>query len=99
RLAPDWYDEDLWEVGQAVKLGFTEDWGSEHLARGTGNRISHSDILPGADDMICKAAAVTKQIKLGPAVRPVAFYQPMQVAVEAAVCDHLLRGRYMFAFG
>jgi alkanesulfonate monooxygenase SsuD/methylene tetrahydromethanopterin reductase-like flavin-dependent oxidoreductase (luciferase family) len=99
RLAADSYDEDLWEIVQADKLGFTEAWVSEHLARGTGDRISHSDILPVADAMICKAAAVTKQIKLGPAVRPVAFYQPMQVAVEAAVCDHLLRGRYMFAFG
>ncbi len=95
-IAADSYDEDLCEVQLVDKLGFKEAWISEHL-RGVGG--SRPDALSAADLFICKAAAVTKQIMLGPGVRPIALFDPIQVALEAAVCDHLTRGRYMFGFG
>jgi alkanesulfonate monooxygenase SsuD/methylene tetrahydromethanopterin reductase-like flavin-dependent oxidoreductase (luciferase family) len=95
-IAADSYDEDLYEVMLAEKLGFREAWISEHL-RGTHG--SRPDALSAADLFICRAAALTKRIRLGPGVRPIALYHPMQVALEAAVCDHLTRGRYLFGFG
>jgi alkanesulfonate monooxygenase SsuD/methylene tetrahydromethanopterin reductase-like flavin-dependent oxidoreductase (luciferase family) len=80
----------------ADRLGFKEAWISEHL-RGVGG--SRPDALSAADLFICKAAAVTKRIRLGPGVRPIPLFHPIQVALEAAVCDHLTRGRYLFGFG
>lgn len=95
-VAADSYDEDLYEIMLVDKLGFQEAWISEHL-RGPGG--GRRDTLSAADLFICKAAALTKRIRLGPGVRPIAVYHPIQVALEAAVCDHLLRGRYLFGFG
>ena len=95
-IAADSYDEDLYEVMLADKLGFQEAWISEHLR---GTRISRPDALSAADLFICKAAALTNHIRLGPGVRPIALYHPIQVALEAAVCDHLTRGRYLFGLG
>jgi alkanesulfonate monooxygenase SsuD/methylene tetrahydromethanopterin reductase-like flavin-dependent oxidoreductase (luciferase family) len=90
------YDEDLFEIKLADRLGMREAWISEHLR---GSKGSRPDAISAADLFICKAATVTKQIRLGPGVRPIALFQPIQVALEAAVCDHLTRGRYMFGFG
>jgi len=95
-VAADSYDEDLFEVRLADRLGMKEAWLSEHL-RGTAD--SRPDALSAADLFICKAAAMTKNIRLGPGVRPIALYHPIQVALEASVCDHLTRGRYNFGFG
>ena len=36
---------------------------------------------------------------MGPAIRPLPFFHPLQVATDAAVCDHLTDGRYMAGFG
>lgn len=96
RIAADTYDEDLREIELVDELGFREAWVSEHIARTDAHNV---DNVAAADLFIMKAAAATKQIKLGPAIRPIALYQPVQVAVEAAMCDHLMRGRYMFGFG
>lgn len=95
-LAADTYDEDLFEIVTADKLGFREVWVSEHVGRSRGTR---PDTVPVADLLICKAAALTKRIRLGPGVRPLGIYHPIQVAMDAAMCDHLMRGRYMFGFG
>jgi alkanesulfonate monooxygenase SsuD/methylene tetrahydromethanopterin reductase-like flavin-dependent oxidoreductase (luciferase family) len=95
-IAADSYDEDLWEIRVADRLGFEEVWVSEHVADTSGDR---PDAVSVADALIIKAAALTKQIKLAPGVRPIAFYHPVQVAMEAAMCDQLTRGRYMFGFG
>jgi alkanesulfonate monooxygenase SsuD/methylene tetrahydromethanopterin reductase-like flavin-dependent oxidoreductase (luciferase family) len=57
------------------------------------------DAVPMAELMIAKAAGVTARIKLGPAVRLSPLFHPLDLAVSAAMCDHLLRGRYLFGFG
>jgi limonene 1,2-monooxygenase len=87
------YEEDLHEIVLADELGFREAWISEH---GGGNR---PDQLPAADLLICVAATRTQQIQLGPGIRPLPYNHPLQVAAEAAVCDHLTGGRYLFGFG
>jgi alkanesulfonate monooxygenase SsuD/methylene tetrahydromethanopterin reductase-like flavin-dependent oxidoreductase (luciferase family) len=96
QIAADTYDEDLYEVTLADKLGFKEAWISEHLGSAKAGR---PDTLSMADMFIVKAAAHTKQMKFGPGVRPIAMYHPVQVAIESAMADHLTRGRYMFGFG
>jgi limonene 1,2-monooxygenase len=93
RIAADSYDEDLAEIVAADRLGYGEAWVSEHM----GSWLP--DAVPFAELMIAKAAGVTSQIKLGPAVRLSPLYHPLDVAVGAAMCDHLLRGRYLFGFG
>jgi alkanesulfonate monooxygenase SsuD/methylene tetrahydromethanopterin reductase-like flavin-dependent oxidoreductase (luciferase family) len=90
------YDEDLKEIIVADRLGMTEAWISEH---GTFLAWQAPDQLPCADLMICKAAALTKQIRMGPGIRPVPFFHPLQLATDAAVCDHLTDGRYIAGFG
>jgi alkanesulfonate monooxygenase SsuD/methylene tetrahydromethanopterin reductase-like flavin-dependent oxidoreductase (luciferase family) len=90
------YDEDLHEIVVADQLGMSEVWISEH---GTFLNFQAPDQLPSADLLICKAAALTKQIRMGPGIRPLPFFHPLQVATEAAVCDHLTDGRYLAGFG
>lgn len=90
------YDEDLHEVIVADELGIQEAWISEH---GTFVGYQSPDQLPCADPFICKAAALTKQIRMGPGIRPLPYFHPLQVATDAAVCDHLTNGRYMAGFG
>src|SRR5688572_20574531 len=93
RVAAHTYDEDLFEVTTADRLDFHEAWISEHIG------LNRPDTLPAPELFICKAAALTKRIRLGPAVRLLPLYHPIDVATQAAVCDHLTEGRYMFGFG
>jgi len=90
------YDEDLAELVLADELGIQEAWISEH---GVFVGFQAPDQLPSADLFVCKVAAVTRQIKLGPGIRSLPFHHPLQVATEAAVCDHLTGGRYNAGFG
>ena len=90
------YDEDLAEIVYADEIGMDEAWISEH---GTFLSWEKPDTMPSADLFICKAAALTKNIRMGPAIRPVPFFHPLQVATDVAVCDHLTGGRYLAGFG
>lgn len=93
RVAAQTYEEDLFEVVTADRLGFHEAWISEHIG------LNRPDTLPAPELFICKAAALTKRIRMGPAVRLLPLYHPIDVATQAAVCDHLTGGRYLFGFG
>jgi alkanesulfonate monooxygenase SsuD/methylene tetrahydromethanopterin reductase-like flavin-dependent oxidoreductase (luciferase family) len=95
-LAKTSYDEDLHEIILADRLGISEAWISEH---GTFLAYQRPDQLPSADLLICKAAALTKQIRMGPGIRPLPFFHPLQIATDCAVCDHLTGGRYIAGFG
>ena len=90
------YDDDLQEIVLADQLGIQEAWISEH---GVFVTFNAPDQLPSADPFICKAAALTKQIRMGPGIRALPYFHPLQVATDAAVCDHLTDGRYMAGFG
>ena len=92
-IAADAWDEDLREIVLADRLGFTEAWVTEHFS------ATRPGIQQCADLFICKAAALTKRIRLGPGIRALPLYHPVHIATEAAVCDHLTRGRYMAGFG
>ena len=96
QVAKHSYDDDLQEIILADQLGIQEAWISEH---GVFVTFHAPDQLPSADPFICKAAALTKQIRMGPGIRALPYFHPLQVATDVAVCDHLTDGRYMAGFG
>ena len=84
RLGEGW-ELDLEEARAADEAGFSEVWFSEHEAP--------------AEPLIARASAITRQIMLGPAVRPLPFYHPIQVALDCNASDQLTNGRYMLGVG
>jgi len=76
---------DLDEVLVAEQAGFSEAWFSEHQGP--------------AELLIAKASAMTQTIRLGSGVRPLPYYHPLQVAIEANASDQLTGGRYMLGVG
>ena len=49
---------------------------------------------------MCKAAALTKQIRMGAAVKLIHLAHPVDTAIQAAVTDHVVGGgRFIFGFG
>ncbi len=84
RLGEGWA-LDLAETCAAEEAGFAEVWFSEHEAP--------------AEMLISKASAMTRRIMLGTGVRPLPFYHPVQVALEANACDQITNGRYMLGMG
>lgn len=92
-VAGSW-ELDLAELVTAERVGLDEAWVSEH----TGSPFL-PDALPAPEMLICAAAGLTERIRFGSGVRRIALYPPVQVAMEAAVCQHLTRGRYVFGFG
>jgi alkanesulfonate monooxygenase SsuD/methylene tetrahydromethanopterin reductase-like flavin-dependent oxidoreductase (luciferase family) len=95
-IAQTTYEEDMQEIIHADALGMDEAWISEH---GTFLSWEKPDTLPSADLFNCKAAALTNKIRMGPGIRPLPFFHPVQVATDVAVCDHLTGGRYLAGFG
>ena len=91
------YDEDLFEIALADELGFTEAYISEH--HGEPPYIGAVDTIPDPELMMCKAAALTKRIRMGSAVKLIHLHHPLDVAIRSAVTSHMLGGRYIFGFG
>jgi alkanesulfonate monooxygenase SsuD/methylene tetrahydromethanopterin reductase-like flavin-dependent oxidoreductase (luciferase family) len=85
RTLADAWDRDIFEIVTADKLGFEEVWVSEHQTP--------------AELIIAKAAAQTSRIRMGSGVRPLGYYHPIQVALEANAVDQLTNGRYMLGIG
>ena len=91
------YDEDLAEIVLADQLGFRDAYISEH--HGEPPYIGRVDTLPVPELLMCKAASLTTQIRMGAAVRVIHLQHPLDVAVQAATTDQLLKGRYIFGYG
>ena len=92
------YDEDLAEIVHADKLGFKYAFISEH--HGEPVYIDKIDTLPVPELLMCKAAALTKQIRMGAAVKLIHLAHPVDTAIQTAVTDHVVGGgRFIFGFG
>lgn len=92
------YDEDIAEIVFAEQLGFRDAYISEH--HGEPPHIDKVDTIPVPELMMCKAAALTKTIRMGAAVKLIHLQHPLDTAVQAAVTDHLIGGnRFIFGFG
>ena len=85
RSLGDAWDRDIFEIVTADGLGFQEAWVSEHQ--------TPSELI------ISKAAALTSRIRLGAGVRPLGYYHPLQIALEANATDQITHGRYMLGIG
>jgi limonene 1,2-monooxygenase len=92
------YDEDLAEIIHADKLDFKYAFISEH--HGEPVYIDKIDTLPVPELLMCKAAALTKQIRMGAAVKLIHLAHPVDTAIQTAVTDHVVGGgRFIFGFG
>ena len=92
------YDEDIAEIVLADELGFRDAYISEH--HGELPYINTVDTIPVPEMMMCKAAALTKRIRMGAAVKLIHLHHPVDVAIQAAVTSHMLGpGRFIFGFG
>ena len=92
------YEEDLAEIVLADQLGFRDAYISEH--HGEPVYIDKVDTLPVPELLMCKAAALTKQIRMGAAVKLIHLAHPVDTAIQAAVTDHVVGGgRFIFGFG
>jgi len=85
RSLGDAWNADIAEIEAADRLGFDEAWVSEHQTP--------------AELIIAKAAACTQRIRMGAGVRPLGYYHPLQIALEANATDQLTNGRYMLGIG
>lgn len=92
------YDEDIREIVLADQLGFRDAYISEH--HGEPVYINRVDTIPTPELMMCKAAGLTKNIRMGAAVKLIHLHHPLDVAIQAAVTDHMLGDeRFIFGFG
>jgi limonene 1,2-monooxygenase len=92
------YEEDLAEIVLADQLGFRDAYISEH--HGEPVYVDKIDTLPVPELLMCKAAAVTKRIRMGAAVKLIHLAHPVDTAIQAAVTDHVIGGgRFIFGFG
>jgi len=82
----------------ADQLGFRDCYISEH--HGEPIYIDKVDTLPVPELLMCKAAALTKRIRMGAAVKLIHLAHPVDTAIQAAVADHVIGGsRFIFGFG
>src|SRR6202171_2943594 len=92
------YEEDLYEIVLADQLGFRDAYISEH--HGEAVYIGKVDTLPVPELLMCKAAGLTRQIRMGAAVKLIHLAHPVDTAIQAAVTDHVVGGnRFIFGFG
>jgi hypothetical protein len=74
------YEEDLAEIVLADQLGFRDAYISEH--HGEPVYIDKIDTLPVPELLMCKAAALTKQIRMGAAVKLIHRRHPVDTALS-----------------
>ncbi len=92
------YDEDLYEIILADKLGFRDAYISEHHSEPV--YIGKVDTLPVPELLMCKAAALTRQIRFGAAIKVAHMQHPVDVAIQAATTDQVIGdNRFIFGFG
>ena len=96
--AAETYEEDLQEIVLADELGFKDAYIREH--HGEPPYIDRVDTIPIPELLMCKAAGLTKQIRMGSAVKLLHIHHPLDVAIQAATTEHLIgAGRFIFGFG
>src|ERR1700721_3861316 len=92
------YEEDLAEIVLPDQPGFRDVYISE--PHGEPIYIDKVDTLPVPELLMCKAAGLTKQIRMGAAVKLIHLAHPVDTAIQAAVTDHVIGAvRFIFGFG
>lgn len=88
RTARQVFDWALRQVVHADRIGFSEYWLGEHATLDW-------ESIPSPELVIAAAAAVTKQIKLGPLAHLLPYHHPSTLAIQTAWLSQILEGRYM----
>ena len=86
------FDEYLEEIELAEELGFDEMWLTEHHFHPYG-------MAPSPNLILANVAARTKRIRLGNMVNILPLYDPLRLAEEYAMLDHLAHGRLNIGVG
>src|SRR5215213_1575270 len=89
----DLYAEHIAEMELAEALGFDEYWVSEHIFH-----REHS-LLPSPSLLLAAAADRVPRLRLGVLVHVLPFHDPLRLAGECTMLDHLTRGRLSVGIG
>ena len=91
-VAADIYDQHLAEAQMAEELGYNSYYIIEH-------QNSHVGQITAPSVYLCAVAQRTSKIRIGVMIYQLPFYNPMRLAEEAAMLDHLSHGRLEFGTG
>lgn len=91
-VAADVYQQHLKEAQLAEDLGYGSYYTIEHQNSSVGQLTSPSLYL-------CAVAQHTTTLRIGAMIYQLPFYQPMRLAQEVAMLDHLSQGRVEFGTG
>jgi hypothetical protein len=86
------YKHEIALAEQAEPLGFESFWIAEHHFGGY-------DVSPNTLQLLTYLAAKTKHVRLGSSVVVLPWHDPLRVAEELSVLDHLSNGRLLFGIG
>lgn len=90
--AADLYEQRLRYLEYADSAGFY----CYHMAEHQGTPLG---MAPSPSVFLSAAAQRTKNIRLGPLVYPLPFYNPLRLVEEICMLDHLTRGRMEIGVG
>ena len=91
-VAADVYDQHLYEVQMAEELGYESYYTIEH-------QNSHVGQLTAPSVYLTAVAQRTTAMRFGVMIYQLPFYNPVRLAEEAAMLDHLSHGRLEFGTG
>ena len=91
-LAADAYDQHLYEVQLGEELGYESYYIIEH-------QNSHIGQLTAPSVYLTAVALRTTSMRFGVMIYQLPFYNPMRLAQDAAMLDHLSHGRLEFGTG
>ena len=91
-VAADVYEQHLCEVQRAEDLGYKYYFIIEH-------QNSHVGQLTAPTVYLSAVAQRTHSMRFGVMIHQLPFYHPMRLAEDAAMLDHLSRGRLEFGTG
>jgi alkanesulfonate monooxygenase SsuD/methylene tetrahydromethanopterin reductase-like flavin-dependent oxidoreductase (luciferase family) len=88
----DVYRDELRLARQAEPLGFDSVWGVEH-------HFTDYTMCPDVLQFLTYMAGCTEHIQLGSMVVVLPWHDPIRVAEQVSVLDHVSDGRFIFGFG
>ena len=91
-VAADVYEQHIKEAQLAEELGYDSYYIIEHQNSDVGQITAPSVYL-------CAVAQRTTRLRIGVMIYQLPFYNPIRLAQEVAMLDHLSRGRLEFGTG
>ncbi len=86
------YRHELAMADMAEPLGFDSVWAAEH-------HFTHYTMCPSVTQLLTYVAARTERVQLGSMVVVLPWHEPVRVAEEISVLDHMSGGRVIFGIG